>query len=461
MFNRRQFVAGLSGATAAIWLSPQIQAGLSRRRCCPKPRRTNFRKWDAHAETDSPPLVSEPRDPQPACILIWLDGGAPTIDMWDLKRSTRTRGPFRPIPTAGDMEICEHLSKTAKVMDKLSIVRSMSTRESAPVRGYYYGHTSYVPNPNIEHPSVGAVIAHALRPKRSDFKLPGFVSINGPSIGAGYLGGQYAPLVIDSDGRFLRHVELNVSRTGLDRRLALLNEVEASFAAGRGPIVDEYQGVKQQALNLMTSDQIRVFQTDREDPKLRDDYGDNDFGRGVLMARRLVEAGVSFVEVNLPGWDVRQDYFRVLREKLLPTLDSGLSTLVRDLESRGLLDHTVIVVTGPYGRAPRTDRHGSRGHWSRSWSLVVGGGGLKGGIVVGETNADGTRVNTEPFTFQDLWATVGTALGISLNTVLTSRSGRPMRIFNSGKTIQELLPDPTLRAIQFNRKSCSHRRRSL
>ena len=172
-----------------------------------------------------------------------------------------------------------------------------------------------------------------------------------------------------------------------------------------------------------------------------DHIPDNNFGRGVLLARRLLEAGASFIEVSLPGWDVRHDYFKVLKERLLPALDSGLSTLVRDLESRGLLDATVIVVAGAYGRTPRIYNDGTRAHWAQSWSLVMGGGGLKGGIVVGETNANGTNVITEPFSFQDVWATVGAVLGVPLNTHFMARSGRPIRIFNGGRPIKELLPD--------------------
>ena len=201
--------------------------------------------------------------------------------------------------------------------------------------------------------------------------------------------------------------------------------------------------IKQHALQIVRSSQIEVFRIDGEDPALRERYGDNDFGRAMLLARRLVETGVPFVEVNLPGWDVPadEDYFMRLRERLLPQLDSGLSTLVHDLKSRGLFGDTVIVVMGAYGRSPRIGPNKTRSPWSRSWSLLMGGGGLRGGRLVGQTTTDGASVTSDPISFENVWTTVAKSMGIAVDAQHMTRSGRPIRIFNGGQPIRELLDD--------------------
>jgi len=175
-----------------------------------------------------------------------------------------------------------------------------------------------------------------------------------------------------------------------------------------------------------------------EPDNIKERYGDNNFGKGCLMARRLVEAGVPFIEVNLGGWDNHQNIFPTLRDTKLPMLDQGMSALYEDLEQRGLLQDTAIIWMGEFSRTPRINGNAGRDHWARSWSVVVGGAGMNGGIAIGETNSDGTRVETEPYTSQDVMASVCKALGISLGTTFTSNSGRPMKIANSGKVITEL-----------------------
>jgi hypothetical protein len=415
MASRTPFLVGLIGLLALL-LSPRLAL---------------FAEEDA--DTPEPKPVSKP-----ACILIWLDGGPPTIDMWDLKHDTIQGEPFRSIATAGNMKICEHLPKIAQVMDKLSIIRSMTSRMEVDGRARQYMHTCYVPHPFRDHPSVGAVIARELSSKRPDLTLPAFILLNGTSLGSGYLDHRYTPLAVVDSRELLRQTNLALTEQVLERPMSLLDAIDGEFNLNRGRITKAYRESKQQTLALVASKQLEAFNVDDEDPALRAKYGANDFGQELLVARRLVERGVPFVEVTLPGWDIRQDYLNVLRGNLLPTLDSGLSTLVRDLDSRGLLEGTVIVVTSGFGRA-RADSKGARQHWSRCWSLVVGGGGLKGGIVIGQTNPNGTSLETEAHRPPDLWATVARALDIPLDTIYLSRSGRPMRIFNSGKPIEALL----------------------
>ncbi len=188
----------------------------------------------------------------------------------------------------------------------------------------------------------------------------------------------------------------------------------------------------------MTSAQMEAFKTDKESTEVQERYGKTGFGRGCLMARRLVEQGVSFVEVDLGGWDTHQDNFKQLGDRKLPELDKAMSALVEDLAQRELLADTAIIWMGEFGRTPRINGNSGRDHWARSWSVVVGGAGMKGGQAVGRTNSDGTNVESEPYSSEDLMASIVKSLGISLETTFTSRSGRPMKIANSGKVIKEL-----------------------
>ena len=370
-----------------------------------------------------------------SAILLWMGGGPSTMDIWDLKTGTPTGGPFRPISTTGDVQISEHMPLMAKQMHNLAIVRSMSTREADHMRGRYYMHTGYVPNPSIEHPSYGSVLSHQLR--RDDIEIPQFVTIGGGSMGAGFLGAQYSPFSVNSDGR-IRNLDIKVDNRFLQRAYAL-DLIENNFIGQkRGSLAKDHQSVLKQAFNLLTSEQMEAFKVAGEPEVVKERYGNNGFGKGCLMARRLVEVGVPFVEVNLGGWDNHQNIFTTLKDNKLPVLDQGMSALMEDLEQRGLIKDTVVIWMGEFSRTPRINGNAGRDHWARSWSIVVGGGGIKGGIAVGKTSEDGTRVETEPYTSQDVMASVCKSLDISLNTTFTSNSGRPMKIANSGKIIKEL-----------------------
>ena len=379
--------------------------------------------------------ADELRKKNKSAILLWMGGGPSTMDIWDLKPEAPTGGPFRPISTTGDVQICEHMPLMAKQMHHMAIVRSMSTREADHMRGRYYMHTGYVPNPSIEHPSYGAVLSHQLR--RENLEIPQFVSVGGGSVGAGFLGMNYAPFVVNSNGQ-VRNLDVKPDQRFFQRAYAL-DVIENSFInQRRGSIASDHRDVLRQAFNLLTSEQMEAFKVVGEPDAVKDRYGDNNFGKSCLMARRLVEVGVPFIEVNLGGWDNHQNIFPTLRDNKLPMLDKGMSALVEDLEQRGLLEDTAIIWMGEFSRTPRINQNAGRDHWARSWSVVVGGAGMNGGIAIGETNSDGTRVETEPYTSQDVMSSVCKALGISLGTTFTSKSGRPMKIANSGKVITDL-----------------------
>ncbi|HZZ29241.1 MAG TPA: DUF1501 domain-containing protein [Pirellulales bacterium] len=374
-----------------------------------------------------------------ACIMLWMGGGPATIDMWDMKPGSPTAGAFKPISTKVDgLQICEHLPQLAKQMDQLAVIRSMSTREADHGRGRYYMHTGYVPNPTIDHPSYGAVVAHELADKMPHLDIPPFVSVGSDSIGPGFLGMTWAPFVVDANGD-VKNLNNGGNMDRMNERLTVLEAMDHQFMfENRGEAADDHMKVTKKAVSLMTSKQMAAFKAAQEPPDVQERYGKTGFGKGCLMARRLVEAGVPFVEVDMGGWDTHSNNFTTLEKTKLPELDKAMSALITDLKDRGLYDSTAIMWLGEFGRTPRINGNAGRDHYARAWSVVVGGGSFKRGVIVGATNEDGTQVTSDPYTSQDLMASVLKSLGISLDTTFTSNSGRPMKIANSGKVIKEL-----------------------
>ena len=383
-------------------------------------------------------------------IMMWMGGGPSTMDIWDLKPGAPTGGEFKPIATnVVGVQISQYMPLTAKVMDKLAIIRSMNTREADHGRGRYYMHTGYPPNPNMTHPSYGAVISHELTPPGLD--IPPFISIGGASEGPGFLGMAYAPFVVGPDGN-IRNLQMSVDNNRLAQRMAMLQSLEKSFVGqNRGQAAEDHAKVLDKTLALMTSKQMEAFKIDKEPDAVKQLYGltgntpptgmrrgGGTFARSLLMARRLRQAGVPFIEVDVGGWDNHSNIFPTLRDTKLPEIDLGISALVTDLEAHGLLKDTAVIWMGEFSRTPRINGNAGRDHWARSWSVVVGGAGMKTGQAIGATNADGTEVTTEPYKSEDVLASVCKALGISLNTTFTNNQGRPMKIANSGKVIKEL-----------------------
>lgn len=374
-----------------------------------------------------------------SAILLWMGGGPSTMDLWDLKPGAITGGPFQQIKTSGDVQISEHLPMMAQQMHHMAIVRSMSTREADHNRGRYYMHTGYVPNPNVEYPSYGSVLAHELMHQRPELEIPPFISVGGASEGPGFLGMAWAPFTVSSNGR-IRNLEMQLNEKRLVQRMAALDLIETGFISQqRGSASEDHRKVLKKTLDLMTSAQMQAFRVEQEPEAVQERYGKNNFGQGCLMARRLVESGVPFVEVDLGGWDNHADIFNTLKDDRLPVMDRAMSALVEDLAQRELLQDTAIIWMGEFSRTPNINADTGRDHWARAWSVVVGGAGIKGGIAVGATNDEGTSVITEPYSSEDLMATICKALGISLETTYTSKNGRPMKIANSGKIIEGLL----------------------
>ena len=389
---------------------------------------------------------------QKACILMWMSGGPPSIDIWDLKPDSKNGGEFKPISTSGGLQISEHMPKTAQVMDNLSVIRAMSTREADHGRGRYYMHTSYVPTPTVVHPAFGSVVSYELGSKRKDLEIPAFISIGGGGSSPGFLGMTHSPFLVNASGQ-IENADLGgLGLDRLDQRLRMLSSVEDNFIhSQRGESGQAHKDVYVKAVNLMKSKQMEAFKIDQEKKEVLEAYsgaparggmmgGGGQFGRSLLMARRLVEAGVPFVEVDFGGWDLHANVFETLKNQRLPALDAGIAALTTDLKQRGMLNDVVLVWMGEFARTPRINQDVGRDHWANSWSVMVGGGGLKGGLAVGETDADGISVSSsKSYQPGDVWATVAHALGIPLDTVHKSKNGRPMKLANGGTAIQELI----------------------
>jgi Protein of unknown function (DUF1501) len=379
-----------------------------------------------------------------SCIVLWMGGGPSHLDIWDLKPdSEKNGGPFHPIDTsAAGVKITEHLPKVAKQMHHLSIIRSLDSKEGNHDRGTYLMHTGYAPNPTVVHAGFGSVCALELGERLQHFDLPHCIAINSPGVGAGFLGMSYAPFVVQNPNAPIANLRApkDVDAIRLDRRLKMLNYAETQFASQRrAQAAADHRAVYDKTLRMMNSHYQDAFNLEREPASSREKYGKGSFGSGCLMARRLVEQGVTYVEVSLDGWDTHTNNFDTLSRRLLPELDQGMSALISDLAARRLLDTTTIVWMGEFGRTPRINQNAGRDHWPRSWSVVVGGGGTKGGQVVGATDKDGIDIVDRPVGIMDLIATMSKAMGINPETQYTTPRGRPIKLVDGGKPIKELV----------------------
>jgi Protein of unknown function (DUF1501) len=388
-------------------------------------------------------------------IILWMSGGPSHLDTFDLKPESVNAGEFKPIRTAvSGIEVCEHLPTVASQMKHLSVVRSLVTNEGSHERGRVLMHTARAPSVVDTYPSLGAVASHELAAK--DLALPGFISISRPSEGPGFLGMNYAPFTIQNPGQPPENIRTpnGVDDLRIRRRQRLFYAVEDNFSAELLPGLNETERKKlggaatshseiyAKAFNLVADRSGRkVFNLGTENPSLLREYGTmGNFGRGCLLARKLIEAGVTCVEIDLGGWDNHAGIFPALSRTLLPQLDKGMGTLVKDLVDRGMWKNTVLVWLGEFGRTPRINQNAGRDHWARCWSVVVGGGAIKGGIAYGATSKDGTEVVSDACSVGDLFATLYKAIGIDPALQLRNANGRPINISgDNGKPIQALL----------------------
>ena len=385
-----------------------------------------------------------------SCILLWQSGGCGHLDTFDLKPDApkEIRGEFKPIPTnVPGIQICEHLPFTARQADKFTILRSMKSRENNHERAINYLLTGYLPLPTLEFPSVGSVISKELGSKNG---LPPYVAVPNtfPSYGAGYLGGSYNPFIAGDpnvSGYQARDLTLpaDVDWTRVGNRNFLLKQMDAKFRAIEASTdMAAMDSFYQKAYDLLRSPAARkAFDIGAETESLRDRYGRTPVGQGALLARRLVESGVRFVTVA-KGWlnyDTHGDNFNIMKKALLPEFDRAFAGLLEDLHERGMLDTTLVIAMGEFGRTPKVNDAAGRDHHSKAWSIVLAGAGIPGGRVLGATDKDGVQVTDLPVEPEDLLYTIYTLFGVDPAREYQTPIGRPVKPVNGGHFIPGLL----------------------
>ncbi|RMG11679.1 MAG: DUF1501 domain-containing protein [Planctomycetota bacterium] len=373
-------------------------------------------------------------------IVLWLDGGPSQLETFDPKPGTRIGGPTRAIDTrVPGVRFCADLPRLAERADKLAVLRSVVTREGEHQRGRYLMRTGKPLLPTVAQPSVGAVLAHEL--PREGLEIPPHVALlaNDPPRG-GFLGAELNAFVVGDPKDPLPDL---VSPAGEERFAARMEDLallERGFARGRpGRAQDtQHHTLARRARSMMESEQVAAFDYRREPERTIEAYGDDPFGRACLVARRLVETGVPAVEVTLDGWDSHANNFEVHTE-LAERLDRAFAALLDDLIERELLRKTIVLCCGEFGRTPRINALEGRDHWTRGFSVVLAGGGLRSGVVVGETDPEGERPPADPVRVPDLYATLYARLGVDGSQWFDSDQGRPIQL-NSGEPLRQLLP---------------------
>jgi hypothetical protein len=377
------------------------------------------------------------------CILLWMDGGPSHKDTLDLKPNSKGAGEFKPIKTsAPGVEVSEHWTNVSKLMHHAAVIRGMSTAEGAHPRAKYNLHTGYREGQGgIVYPSIGAIVSQEVG--RADFPMPNFVSIGNRSYGSGFLGPKHQPLIVGDPARGVQDLASAVKGSQFDNRINLLQELEAAFYHDyQADSINDHKTTYARAVSMMQSKEARAFDLSLEKTETRSAYGGGRFGDGCLMARRLVETGIPFVEVNLGGWDTHQDNFDRVKS-LTGQADKALAALVTDLKARGLLDSTLIVWMGEFGRTPHINARGAkpgRDHYPKAWSLMMLGGGVRGGTVHGKTDAEGATVEDGKTTAQDFLATVCELMGIDCTKENETPTKRPIRIVDkAGKPVRAVI----------------------
>jgi uncharacterized protein (DUF1501 family) len=372
-------------------------------------------------------------------ILLYMNGGPSHIDTWDPKTG-KVAGPAKAIKTnVPGVMISEHMPRLASMTNKLAIVRGMTSKEGNHQRAQYLLRTGYSPNPTVAHPSLAAWVAKRFGEPASG--LPGSVSIGGPSIGAGFFGVQYGPFVVQAPGQLPQNVGYGpgVDDARFEARKVLLDGLDSRFATQTGDAkIDGRRQLYAKADRLMHASALKAFDASEETEAVRASYGETPFGRGCLTAARLVGSGVRFVEVTLDGWDTHTDVFDRTK-KLMGTLDPAMSALLDDLQRRGLADSTLVVWMGDFGRTPSINGNGGRDHFPNAWSAVLAGAGIRGGVVHGETDADGAKVVKDAVTVPNLLATVATTLGMDPADTVQSPAGRPIALTDGGTPVKAIL----------------------
>ncbi len=399
-------------------------------------------------------LADDPRRSR-HCILLWMSGGPSQTDTFDMKPGHANGGAFKEIATrAAGLRFSEHLPKLAEQANRLAVIRSLSTKEGDHARGTHLVRTGHPPMGGVAYPSICCSLAKELESSAS--VLPNYVSVapsqavNPAAFGPGFLGARYAPAIVaGAASQPATPTQENAPNTLADlrlenieapagigplqqsRRLELWNALEQNFLAGHSvPAYAAHRGTYQKAVEMMRPEVRAAFDLAAESDEVRRRYGPGQFGQGCLLARRLVERGVPFVEVSLGdglGWDTHTENFSRVKS-LSAELDAGWATLMAELDERGLLESTTILWMGEFGRTPAINNMGGRDHFPNAWSCVLGGGGIQGGQAYGRTSADGTQVEENMVGIGDVLATLCAALGVPPDSENITPADRPIKL---------------------------------
>jgi uncharacterized protein (DUF1501 family) len=413
-WHRRQFLRATLGAGLASFLTPVSQL-LAR-----------------EAEKN--------KEPAHSIIVLWLGGGPSQLETFDPHPNTSIAAGSQARTTqVKNVQLASGFEQLADQMDSVALVRSMASKEGDHERGTYTMKTGFRPDPTVVHPSIGAILCHELPEGKAE--VPRHVAIL-PTHWyprGGFLGDEFDAFKMFDPKDPVPDVTPLVPTQRDDERAQDLEVVERAFAKGRQDRVNRtlHPETMANARRLMTSEQIRAFDVMREPARVRNAYGDTPFGRGCLAARRLIEVGVRCVEVSLEGWDSHVDNHSI-HAKQVGILDPAFAALIRDLKDRGTFEKTVVVCMGEFGRTPKMNLTGGRDHWPNAYSVALAGGGIKGGIVVGETDPDGTKDATDPVRVGDLHGTLLTAVGLDPTKVNASKIGRTVRLAE-GSAVAKLL----------------------
>jgi hypothetical protein len=380
-----------------------------------------------------------------SAIFVFLGGGPPHLDMFDMKPEApaEIRGEFNPISSnVSGIEICEHLPQLAQCADTYAILRGVSHTLAGHAQGTAYLNTGNRPLPSLQYPGYGAVMHRELSGARD---LPHFVAIPSTPQRPGYLGVRHAPLETKETPRLgqpfsVRGISLGDGQTieKFEKRQRLLDRLDGTFdsLADSNPLVEGLDRFDQQAYDVISSPRAReAFDTGRESPEVAESFGEHRFGQSCLLAARLVEAGVRFATVTFSGWDTHSNNFKKAKESLLPELDQGLAAMLGALQAKGLLDSTLVVVTGEFGRTPKINKRAGRDHWPRAMFVLMAGGGVRGGQVLGASDDKGMGPVDEGYTPDQVAATFYHGLGIDYRKEYHTNTGRPVMIVRHGSVI--------------------------
>ncbi|HLY10905.1 MAG TPA: DUF1501 domain-containing protein [Planctomycetota bacterium] len=374
-------------------------------------------------------------------ILLWMQGGPSQLETFDPKPGTETGGPHKAVDTkTPGLFVSEHLPRLAQASDQFSVLRTLFSKDPNHDTARYLLHTGYRTDPTVDHPHLGSLLAQELGSHAEG--LPGCITLGkDPGAGSGYLPSELSPLLIEKIENPLEDLKLaqGVTSFRLGDREKLLWAQNEGFAADHADgRVDSQRKAYERAFSLMRSPNLKAFDLSSEKEETRTLYGSSAFGRACLMARRLIESGVRFVEVSLADWDTHADNFNRTKG-LMEQLDPGMSGLLTDLGRRRMLEETLVVWMGEFGRTPRINGGKGRDHWTRTFCAALAGGGIAGGRVLGATDALGMDAVDRPVSVQDLFATMYGQLGVDPTKKYLTPSGRPVKILEGGEPIKELL----------------------